>query len=128
MARAARALLTALEQDAEAPGTVPLHGLGIGTVPYVGRARVATSADDAIDRLEVGDVLVAPFTGPAYNTLLPLLGALVVDHGGPMCHAAIAAREFGIPAVIGAADASRTIPDGSEVEVDPVTGTVRIVA
>jgi len=127
MARAARALLTALEQDAAAPGTVALHGLGIGTASYVGRARVATSADDAIDRLEAGDILVAPFTGPAYNTLLPLLGALVVDHGGPMCHAAIAAREFGMPAVIGAADASRTIPDGAEVEVDPVTGTVRIV-
>jgi pyruvate,water dikinase len=104
-----------------------MHGTGIGDAPYVGTARVATSADDAIDRLEPGDVLVAPFTGPSYNSLLPILGALVVEIGGAVCHAAIVAREFGLPAVIGAAGATTQIPDGARVEVDPTRGTVRVV-
>ncbi|PZS01092.1 MAG: hypothetical protein DLM70_12580 [Chloroflexi bacterium] len=75
-----------------------------------------------------GDVLVAPFTGPAYNSILPILGALVVENGGSMCHAAIVAREFGLPAVIGASGATTAIPDGALVEVDPLRGIVSVVA
>jgi len=73
-------------------------------------------------------VLVAPFTGPAYNSILPILGALVVENGGSMCHAAIVAREFGLPAVIGASGATTAIPDGALVEVDPLRGIVSVVA
>ena len=71
---------------------------GIGTKTYRGRARVVSDAAGALERLELGDVMVAPFTGPAYNSVLPVLGALVIDSGGPMCHAAIVAREFGLSA------------------------------
>jgi pyruvate,water dikinase len=133
MARATRAMLTVLDADTTDEGTShgaspdELHGTGIGTAPYTGRACVATPADDAIERLEPGDVLIAPYTGPAYNSILPLIGALVVEIGGSMCHAAIVAREFGLPAVIGATGATTQIPDGARVEVDPVGGTVRIV-
>jgi pyruvate,water dikinase len=127
MARATRAVMTVLEADVTDPSKAALHGTGIGDEPYVGRARVATSADDAIDRLEPGDVLVAPFTGPAYNSLLPILGALVVEIGGAVCHAAIVAREFGLPAVIGASGATTQIPDGALVEVDPARGAVRVL-
>jgi pyruvate,water dikinase len=132
MARATRALLTVLEADttdesaSSGAPTGTLQGTGIGITPYTGRARVATPTDDAIDRLEPGDVLIAPYTGPAYNSLLPIIGALVVEIGGSMCHAAIVAREFGLPAVIGAAGATQ-IPDGAQVEVDPARGVVRIV-
>lgn len=105
-----------------------LSGTGIGTEPYRGRARVAATADEALDRLEPGDVLVVPFTGPSYNSIIPLLGALVVESGGPMCHAAIVAREFGLPAVVGAAGATVDIRDGALVEVDPTTGVVQVVA
>ncbi len=129
MARATAALMAVMEAEGlTSQGAVGLlTGTGIGNATYRGAARVATSADDALDRLEPGDVLVAPFTGPSYNSILPILGALVVDAGGPMSHAAIVAREFSLPAVIGATGATTRIPDGALVEVDPVIGCIRII-
>jgi phosphoenolpyruvate synthase/pyruvate phosphate dikinase len=90
MARATAALLAALSAEP----TEPLRGTGIGTRIYQGRACVAATVGDALEQLQPGDVLVAPFTGPAYNSILPMLGALVVEIGGAMSHAAIMAREF----------------------------------
>ena len=75
-----------------------------------------------------GDVLVVPCTTPAYNSVLSLAGAVVTADGGPLSHAAVLARELGIPAVVGARGALTEIPDGALVEVDPVAGEVRIVA
>ena len=126
MARATAALMTMLEADMTRPSTEALRGAGIGTERYKGIARVVTDADDALDRLQPGDVLIARFTGPAYNSILPILGALVVETGGPMCHAAIVAREFDLPAIIGATGATTHVPDGALVEVDPIAGVVRI--
>ena len=129
MARATAALMAVMEAEGltATPIAGELRGTGIGTTVYRGVARVATTADDALDRLEPGDVLIAPFTGPSYNSILPILGALVVDAGGPMSHAAIVAREFALPALIGVAGASTDVPDGAVVEVDPNTGTLRII-
>jgi pyruvate,water dikinase len=129
MARATTALMTVLEAEGLAATPLPgqLSGTGIGTTVYRGVARVATTTDDALDRLELGDVLIAPFTGPSYNSILPILGALVVDAGGPMSHAAIVAREFALPALIGVTGASTHVPDGAVVEVDPTAGTLRII-
>jgi pyruvate,water dikinase len=78
--------------------------------------------------MEPGDVLVARFTVPTFNTVLAMAGAVVVEHGGLLCHAAVIARELGIPGVVGAAAATTAIPDGATVEVDPVTGTVSVVS
>lgn len=104
-----------------------LHGTGIGTAAYRGTARVAASPEEALDRLESGDVLVVACTTPAYNLVLSLCGAVVTAAGGPMSHAAVIARELGIPAVIGARTALADIRDGMLVEVDPVAGLVRIL-
>lgn len=73
-------------------------------------------------------MLVTGTTTPAFNTVLVFAGALVTAHGGPMSHAGIVARGFRIPAVLGLADVLERIPDGTEVEVDPVAATVEIVA
>jgi pyruvate,water dikinase len=107
--------------------TSPLHGVGIGTEPYRGRARVADSPEAALDSMEPGDVLVVRFTTPAYNTVLVLAGAVVTASGALLSHAAVMARELGIPAVVGAPGAL-DIPDGAEVEVDPIAGVVRVLA
>jgi phosphohistidine swiveling domain-containing protein len=130
MARATAAMMAMLEAEglASQEDDDPLSGTGIGNETYTGVARVATSADDALERLSPGDILVAPFTGPSYNSVIPLLGALVVELGGSMCHAAIVAREFGLSAVIGASGATTAIPDGATVEVDPIEGIVRVIA
>ncbi len=114
-----------LGMDGTAP-TDQLTGVGIGKVAYIGRARTAANADEAIEKLEPGDVLVVRATSPAFNAVLSIAGAVVTANGGSMSHAAVLARELGIPAVVGAG-AALDIPDGAMVEVDPTTGTVRVV-
>ncbi|MCU1502879.1 MAG: hypothetical protein JWM12_2233 [Ilumatobacteraceae bacterium] len=104
-----------------------LHGTGVGTQSARGTARVARSPEEALDKLEPGDILVVTSTTPAYNLVLSLAGGVVTTEGGPLSHAAVLARELGIPAVVGAAGALAEIPDGTEVEIDPVAGEVRIV-
>lgn len=106
----------------------PLNGVGVGDAPYKGRARVVTEAEDALCAMEPGEVLVAPFTNPAYNTVLGIAGAVVVEEGGVLCHAAVMARELHIPAVVGARGALAEIRDGDMVEVDPVAGVVRVLS
>ena len=98
MARAAIAMMTAFEAEGLTSdgASDQLCGTGVGDNVYRGPARVADHADDALDRLEPGDVLVAPFTGPSYNSVIPILGGLVVESRGSMCHAAIVARELGM--------------------------------
>jgi pyruvate,water dikinase len=131
MARATRALLAVLTADATPPPAdhdeATVSGVGIGDAAYRGRACVVRDLMVSFDQLEPGDVLIAPFTGPSINSLLPIVGALVVEEGGPVCHAAIVAREFGCSAVTGAHGATTRIPHGVEVEVDPVRGTVTIL-
>ncbi len=125
MARATAALMANLMADATAPDKEALCGVGIGSVIYRGRACVVSDAADALDRLQPGDVMIAAFTGPSFNSILPILGALVVEEGGVLCHAAIVSREFGLPAVIGARGATSLVVNGAQVEVDPVRGVVR---
>ena len=105
-----------------------LHGSGIGSGVVTGRARVAGSPEEAFDLLEPGDVLVVHSTTPAYNLVLSLASAVVTVEGGPMSHAAVLARELGIPAVVGAAAALTDIPDGATVEVDADAGEVRVLS
>ncbi|MDH4279979.1 MAG: PEP-utilizing enzyme [Acidimicrobiia bacterium] len=110
------------------PTTDALTGLGIGTDRYVGTARVVSDAAEAIDQIEPGDVLVTAWTSPSFNAVLSIAGAVVVQEGGLLCHAAVMARELGLPAVVGCRHAVATIRSGETVEVDPVTGTVRAVS
>lgn len=128
LGRITRIVLTvvgALEAD---PGAEPLSGTGVGTSSYVGTARVVQDAGEALARVEPGDVIVARYTAPTYNAVLAMAGAIVTAEGGLLCHAAVIAREFGLPAVIGAVDAMDRIPDGARVEVDPIRGRVRVLA
>ncbi len=104
-----------------------LHGTGIGSTAYRGTARVGSRPEEVLASMEPGDVLVAPFTTPAYNTVLSIAGAVIVEQGGPLCHAAVMARELDIPAVVGAAGALSRIADGDFVEVDPTAGRVSVL-
>jgi phosphohistidine swiveling domain-containing protein len=104
-----------------------LGGHGVSGGRYAGRARIVRSAAD-FEKIESGDVLVTRITSSGYNVLLPLLGAVVTDRGGVLCHTAIVAREFGIPAVVGTGDATSRIPDGARIVVDGDRGVVEILA
>jgi pyruvate,water dikinase len=101
--------------------------IGIGDEPVTGRAIVAGTPSEALERVEPGDILVTSFTTPAFNVIMPILGGVVTISGGPNSHTAVVARELGIPAVIGIADALDRIPDGATVTVDPVARTVTVV-
>ncbi len=106
---------------------VSLAGLGIGSRVYQGRARVADDPNRAIQEMEPGDVLVAAWTAPSYNSVLAIAGGVVVQEGGLLCHAAVMARELDLPAVIGCTDAMTAIRSGDLVEIDPTAGTVRVL-
>ena len=103
-------------------------GVGVSGAPYTGRACVAASPEEALSRLEPGDVLVTTITTPAYEAIMPIAGAVVTEQGGLMGHTALVAREYGMAAVVGVTAATTAIPDGAQVEVDPVAGCVQVVA
>ena len=93
---------------------------------YEGPARrVAGPAD--FDRIAHGDILLTESTSEAFNILLPLLGAIVTDNGGLLSHAAIVAREYGIPGVVGTREATERIADGTRLRVDGDTGEVTVL-
>jgi rifampicin phosphotransferase len=91
-----------------------------------GPVRLVHSIDDLFD-LEPGDVLVAPTTGEAFNSMLHLVSAIVTDHGSFASHAAIVSREMGIPSVVGTCDGTTRLELAKRVRVDGTTGTVTIL-
>ena len=104
-----------------------VRGLGVSPGTYEGTARVIRGTGE-FGRIEAGDVLVTNSTTTAFNIVLPLLGAIVTDRGGLLSHAAIVAREYGIPGVVGCTDATRVLPDAALVRVDGSLGEVEVVS
>ena len=92
-----------------------------------GAARTVRGQDD-FARVRPGDILVCPFTDPAWTPLLRIVGGVVTETGGALSHAAIVAREQRIPAVLGVTSAMTEIRDGSVITIDGTAGTVVEVA
>ena len=91
-----------------------------------GVVRVLTDVADG-DQLEAGEVLVTMVTNIGWTPLFPRLAAVVTDVGAPLSHAAIVARELGLPAVIGCGDATMRLRTGDRVRVDGAAGTVEVL-
>jgi rifampicin phosphotransferase len=100
-----------------------IKGIGVCAGSATGPARVVLDPTEPGD-LGPDDILVAPITDPAWTPLFLAVAAVVVDVGAQQSHAAIVARELGIPAVVSATDASATIPNGATVTVDGSRGLV----
>jgi pyruvate, water dikinase len=96
-------------------------GRAIGQKIGIGRVRVIASSEE-MERVEPGDVLVTDMTDPNWEPVMKRAAAIVTNRGGRTCHAAIIARELGIPAVVGCGDATRTVADGSFVTVSCAEG------
>ena len=97
-------------------GTVLVEGRAIGQKIGTGPVRVCRSTAE-MDQVQPGDVLVADMTDPNWEPVMKRAGAIVTNRGGRTCHAAIIARELGIPAVVGCGDATDLLHDGSLVTV-----------
>lgn len=122
------ALLWGMEHEYP-PATPGANGHELRGTPaspgvYEGPVRIVRTAAE-LDRVAVGDVLVAPVTTPSWTVAFDLVGAVVTDGGGALSHAAIVAREYGIPAVLGTVTATSHLRDGQIVTVDGTTGTIR---
>ncbi|MBW3567755.1 MAG: phosphoenolpyruvate synthase, partial [Proteobacteria bacterium] len=97
------------------------EGRAIGQRIGSGTARVLKSIDD-MHRVAAGDVLVTDMTDPDWEPIMKRASAIVTNRGGRTCHAAIIARELGIPAVVGCGDATDKVKDGSDVTVSCAEG------
>ncbi len=102
-------------------------GLGASAGVVEGTARVVMSIEES-DQVEKGDILVCRMTNPAWVVLFTKVSGLVTDAGGTVSHPAVVSREFGIPAVVGASDATQKIKTGDRVRVNGSSGIVEILA
>jgi len=103
-----------------------LRGQPAGVGWGAGKACIVLSEHD-LEHVEPGQVLVTQVAGPALTAVLERVVGVVAELGGSTSHLASLARERGIPAVLGVADATRRIPHGATVAVDGVTGVVRFM-
>jgi rifampicin phosphotransferase len=127
-ARVIDAVLSNLFKEGTAKSTETIiRGISVNEGVYEGTARLIADPSE-FDRLKQGDVLVTRATAPYFNVVLPLLGAIVTDRGGQLCHAAIVAREYGIPGVVGTREATQRIPDGARVRVDGTKGEIHVLS
>lgn len=107
-------------------GKVLVEGRSIGHRIGKGKVRVINSVDQ-MDQVQEGDVLVADMTDPDWEPVMKRSAAIVTNRGGRTCHAAIIARELGIPAVVGCEDATDLLKDGQEVTVSCAEGDTGFV-
>ena len=102
-------------------GTVLCEGRSIGQRIGAGPVRIVTSIHE-MDKVQPGDVLVSDMTDPDWEPVMKRASAIVTNRGGRTCHAAIIARELGVPAIVGCGDATERLTDGQEVTVSCAEG------
>jgi pyruvate,water dikinase len=123
------AVLWAMAEElapAKTSGKDGIDGLPSSPGVVTGTVRVVTSSSQ-IHRVRPGDVVVCPTTTPAWTVIFQRAAAIVADGGSALCHAAIVAREHGIPAVVATGDGTRRLFDGQRVRVDGNAGTVTLL-
>jgi rifampicin phosphotransferase len=104
-----------------------IHGIAGSRGEVIGRACVVTGPED-FNKLKRGDILVATFTAPMWTPLFRICSAVITDVGSTISHAAIVAREYGIPAVMATGNATTRIKDGQRICVDGTNGVVTIIS
>lgn len=114
--------------EARAPSPTPvgastLRGLGISPGRITGKARIARSLSDVAD-LRPGEILVVKSTDPGWTPYFSAAGGLVTELGGLLSHAAVVAREYGLPAVANVADATSILKNGDALTIDGTSGLV----
>jgi len=105
-------------------GKVLVKGIPASPGVAYGKAVVALTVDEAARKMKKGDILVTKMTDPDWVPYMKIASAIVTDEGGMTAHAAIVSRELGIPAVVGAGNATKVLRDGLEITVDGSRGVV----
>ncbi|MDF2573385.1 MAG: ppsA2 [Agromyces sp.] len=113
----------AAETGSQPAGTVLLRGLAAAPGRVTGRVRILQSPSEGAS-LQTGEILVAPMTNPDWVPTMRRAAAVVTDGGGMTCHAAIVARELGVPAIVGARTATTLLRDDELVTVDGAKGEI----
>jgi len=103
-----------------------VRGTGASAGIVRGPARVTLTQED-FGSVQPGDIIVCPSSNPSWVPLFAIAGGLITNTGGVLSHAAVVAREFELPAVVGTGDATSRIADGRLVEIDGTTGIVRLL-
>lgn len=112
-----------LESVMSESGEGDLSGIAGSPGVVSGSVRLVRSPEE-FDRLQKGEILVAPMTNPVWTPLFAIAGGLITEIGGILSHGAIVAREYGIPAVMSVAGATKLLSDGQQVTVDGDRGVV----
>ncbi len=102
-------------------GTVLCEGRSIGQRIGSGKVRIVNSIKE-MDKVQEGDVLVSDMTDPDWEPVMKRAAAIITNRGGRTCHAAIIARELGVPAIVGCGNATEVLTDGQEVTVSCAEG------
>ncbi|MBN1433828.1 hypothetical protein JW921_03655 [Candidatus Fermentibacterales bacterium] len=121
--------VSAREPEEPRPHALPA-GVELKGTPVSGgcvQGRVCIMSEPDAGRLQVGGILVAVYADPGWTPLFPRAAAVVMEGGGMLCHAAVVAREMGVPAVFGLKDATSLLHDGALVRVDGSAGTVTLL-
>lgn len=117
---AQQAVTPGLSSEGELMGTPGSPGIAEGPV------RIIHSAEE-FHLVQAGEILVCPFTTPTWTVLFPHVAALVTDSGGALSHAAIVAREYRLPSVVGTLGGTTLLKNGQHIRVDGTTGKVQIL-
>lgn len=107
-------------------GNILVEGRAIGQRIGSGPVKIIHSVSE-MDKVQPGDVLVSDMTDPDWEPVMKRASAIVTNRGGRTCHAAIIARELGIPAVVGCGDATKVLKDGQEVTVSCAEGDTGVI-
>jgi pyruvate,water dikinase len=107
-------------------GKVLAEGRSIGQKIGAGKARLVKSLEQ-MNQFQAGDVLIADMTDPDWEPIMKRASAIVTNRGGRTCHAAIIARELGVPAVVGTGNALQLVPDGTDVTVSCAEGDTGLI-
>ena len=105
--------------------TASLRGVGCSNGIVTGRARVIDHVSE-LHTIKPGDILVTHFTDTGWTSKFTVIQGIVTEFGGALCHAAIVAREYGIPCIVSCENATKKIRDGNTITINGVTGEVHI--
>lgn len=101
-------------------------GVGCNNGIVTGTARVIEDLEE-IETLKVGDILITKFTDTGWTSKFAMLKGIVTEYGGLLCHAAIVSREYGMPCIVCAHNATKLIKDGSRISINGTTGEITLL-